>query len=154
MILSDFTLVHNRSFVQPLLPRTVHKRSGMSFGLSSCGYDVRIKQDIILWPFRFVLASTIESFEIPQDVAAVVHDKSTLARRGICVQNTFIEPGWKGFLTLEITNHSWGFRRLFAGQPIAQIVFHRVDRRVSRPYSGKYQDQSDGPTKAIFEVRQ
>lgn len=117
---------------------------GMTFGLSSCGYDVRIAETITMWPMRFVLASTIERFRMPKNICARVLDKSSWARQGICVQNTFIEPGWEGFLTLEITNHRWGFKKLMAGMPIAQIVFEELDQPTDLPYRGKYQNQERG----------
>jgi dCTP deaminase len=88
---------------------------------------------------------------MPTDVIGFVHDKSTLARFGIAVQNTVIEPGWTGILTIELTNHSDEFLWLTAGQPIAQIVFHELDAPTERPYSGKYQNQEAGPQAARFE---
>lgn len=134
--------------VKPLFP-LVDKdyQDGLSFGLSGASYDVRLDQDILLWPGRFVLASTIEEFDMPINLAAVVHDKSSWARRGICLQNTFIDPGFKGWLTLEITNHSLRFRRLRRGVPIAQIVFHVLDKPTILPYAGKYQNQERGAQK-------
>lgn len=117
---------------------------GLTFGLSACGYDVRIAENLTMWPMRFVLASTIEHFKMPNDVCARVLDKSSWARQGICVQNTFIEPGWEGYLTLEITNHRWGFKSIKAGMPIAQIVFETLDKVTETPYRGKYQHQARG----------
>lgn len=72
-----------------------HERSvayGYTFGLSCCGYDVRIAEDYIMWPHRFVLASTVEKFNMPTNVAAVVHDKSSMARVGIAVQTLSSNP--------------------------------------------------------------
>ena len=59
--------------------------------------------------------------------------------------NTVIEPGWRGFLTLELRNMS--NKKIFIpnGCPIAQVVFHRLDQECEKPYSGKYQDQERGP---------
>jgi dCTP deaminase len=98
-----------------------------------------------------MLASTIEHFDMPNDVMAIVHDKSTWARRGVAVQNTVIEPGWRGWLTLEITMHAWRLLRIRSGTPIAQIVFHRLEAPTERSYQGKYQDQRRGPQPAIRE---
>ena len=67
------------------------KEHGVSYGLSEAGYDLRIKQAVTLHPFkRFALASTIEKFDMPRDLVAVVHDKSTWARKGLSVFNTEI----------------------------------------------------------------
>ena len=140
--------IRRRVMVSPFYERT--QVNGLSFGLSTAGYDVRIAEDIWMWPGRFVLASTIEHFDIPDDLLAIVHDKSTWARRGLTVQNTVVESGWKGYLTLELTLHSWRPIRLRAGDPIAQIVFHKLDEPTELPYSGKYQNQPAGPQRARF----
>jgi dCTP deaminase len=137
------------NIVDPFVPYKA-RFNGVSFGLSSAGYDIRIAQDVILFPGRrFILASTIEKFNMPVDIIGIVHDKSTWARRGVAVQNTVIEPGWRGYLTLEITLHRMNFVRIKRGAGIAQIIFHRIDNNVINPYEGKYQDQKYGPVKAI-----
>lgn len=122
---------------------------GVSFGLSEAGYDIRIKQDILLHPFRrFALASAIERFQMPDNLVGVVHDKSTWARRKLSVFNTVIEPGWHGFLTLELVYHGWMPLRIKAGSGIAQVLFHEMV--VPASYSGKYQNQADRPVAAIL----
>jgi dCTP deaminase len=125
--------------------------SGMSYGLSVCGYDLRIKQRIVVKPGDFVLASTIEYFDMPDWIVGIVHDKSSLARMGIALQNTVIESGWKGWLTLEITNHGREEVVLESGQPIAQVLFHALSNPTIKPYDGKYQNQPDEPVGAIHE---
>lgn len=149
MILSAQT-VRRRGIISPFSERTVYQ--GVSYGLSGHGYDVRIAESLELRPGDFVLASTIERFDMPPDLAAVVHDKSTWIRRGLSVFNTVIESGWRGHLTLELTLH--GPLKLFipAGVGIAQILFHRLDEATEQPYAGKYQDQRAGPQPAIFET--
>ncbi len=124
---------------------------GLSFGLSIAGYDIRIDQDLWIMPKGFRLASSLEGFNIPIDLVARVCDKSTWARQGITVQNTVIEPGWKGYLTLEICNHSWFPRKIFRGAPIAQVIFEEVREPNGLGYIGKYQNQPRGPQPARFE---
>lgn len=122
---------------------------GMTFGLGPAGYDVRIAETVSVKPGQFELASTVESFDMPNDVIAQVCDKSSWARRGLAVQNTIIEPGWRGFLTLELTNHNACEPiTIMAGSPIAQIIFMKLDEPTSLPYNGKYQDQGRGPQEA------
>lgn len=123
----------------------------MSYGLGPAGYDIRIAEDLIMWPGRFALASSIEKFRVPDDILGQVTDKSSWARRGITVQNTVIEPGWSGYLTIELVNHSWKFVRIRKGSPIAQILFTRITQNTDRPYNGKYQCQERGPQKARKE---
>lgn len=153
MILSAQT-IRRRCFATGMI-YPFHERSvenGMSFGLSCHGYDVRVAEDLHLTNGSFVLASTIERFGMPFDLCAMVKDKSTLARQGVCVQNTIIEAGWNGHLTLEITKHSLGHLHIPAGSPIAQIVFQLLDEPTEQPYRGKYQDQEAGPQQARLEL--
>lgn len=125
--------------------------NGMSYGLGPAGYDVRIKQSVYLKAGGFHLASTIEHFNMPDDIIATVCDKSSWARIGVCVQNTVIEPGWRGYLTIEITNHTQYDRVIHAGSPICQILFCFLAEPTQMPYDGKYQDQADVEVPAIFE---
>lgn len=137
--------------VDPMLSGKYHKEIGngslVSHGLAEAGYDVRVAQDLFFHPFsRFKLASTIECFYMPKDLVAIVHDKSSWARRGLAVQNTVIEPGWRGWLTLEINYHGWRPLRIPKGTGIAQILFHEL--RNPSSYRGKYQDQGRDPQPA------
>ena len=138
--------------VMPLVP--FHERTvvnGMSFGLSHAGYDVRIAESIMLPAGGFCLASTMEKFVMPNDLIAMVHDKSTWARRGLSLFNTVIEPSWTGYLTLELVNNADMLLQIEAGDPIAQIVFMRLEEPTESPYSGKYQNQEAGPQAARSE---
>jgi dCTP deaminase len=136
--------------VEPFVERSTV--GGMSYGLSSAGYDVRIAEPISLNPGEFALASTMERFKMPNHLIGIVHDKSTWARRGLAVQNTVIEPGWEGYLTLELTNHNpYEVIGFDTGWPVAQIVFHLLDQPTDQPYTGKYQNQEAGPQEARYE---
>lgn len=101
-----------------------------------------------LKPGEFALASAVEEFQMPDDLLGVVHDKSSWARRGLTLQNTVIEPGWRGFLTLELTNHGKDLLWLHRGVGICQVIFHVLDEPTYHPYNGKYQDQQAGPQEA------
>lgn len=146
-VLSGLTLREIRP-VEPFIePIRIH---GMTAGVSHAGYDIRVSQNVMLAPGAFALASTVEHFDMPKDVLGIVHDKSTWARKGLSVFNTVIEPGWRGFLTLELVLHSNKGLLIEEGSPIAQVVFHRLDQPVGG-YDGKYQDQPDRPVAAILE---
>lgn len=137
---------------------------GTSYGLGEAGYDIRIKQAIHFGyndrtqiryvqvrgedpqGGRFALASAIEEFQMPYNLTGIVHDKSTWARRGLSVFNTVIEPGWSGFLTLELVYHGNGELIIPAGAGIAQVMFHMLSDRAA--YNGKYQNQEDRPVPA------
>lgn len=138
--------------LKPLDPMIDEKRKekGMSWGLSEAGYDIRIKDEVILKPWkRFSIASSLERFTMPDNLLGVVHDKSTWARQGLSVFNTVLEPAWEGWLTLELVYHGERLLRIEAGSPIAQVLFHEVKHPAH--YSGKYQNQPDKPVKAILE---
>ena len=123
------------------------KANGVSHGLGEAGYDIRVKQDIILdINKRFKIASAIEEFDMPDNLVGVVHDKSTWARRGLSVFNTVIEPGWKGFLTLELVYHGDSRLTIQAGSGIAQVLFSETVESIA--YTGKYQNQEDEPVHA------
>lgn len=153
MILSGSSIAE-KNIINPFNERTTHE--GMTFGVGPAGYDVRVEFDEkgeqhnrVLLPQETLLASTIERFTMPRDVMGIVHDKSSWARKFLTVQNTVIEPGWCGWLTLELINHSSENIVLRRGMPIAQVVFHRVDKMLAKGYTGKYQDQRRGPVAAI-----
>lgn len=127
------------------------RRHGRSYGLSSASYDVRLAHDLWVFPGWGRLGHIIEHIRMPNDVAGQVKDKSTNARLFILVQNTWIDPGWEGFLTVEITRlRPWPVY-LRAGTPIAQIVFNQLDEPTVMPYGGKYQRQPFRPTQPILE---
>lgn len=149
--------------LEPCHPRTAE--DGYTYGLGPAGYDLRLDlgnqyrqgtdpsawtsdDTRVLRPGEFLLAAAQEHFKMPNWLLGVVHDKSSLARRGVSVFNTVIEPGWRGYLTLEIVNHSREAVTLKQGMGIAQVIFHRCDESVERPYDGKYQDQEAGPVPA------
>lgn len=123
---------------------------GLSYGLTECGYDIRIAQDVTLFlGRRFVLASAIEEFNMPDNLMGRVLNKSTWARLGLDASSTTnIEPGWKGFLTLELTYSGIMPLRIKAGMGIAQVIFEQISVPVQ--YSGKYQNQGNKPTQAKF----
>ena len=136
----------------PIMHMETRKKrfAGVSHGLSEAGYDIRIAQTMWLHPLRkFRLASSIEYFRMPDDLVGVVHDKSTWARRKLSVFNTVIEPGWCGWLTLELVYHGWTPLKLEKGMGIAQVLFSEIESPST--YMGKYQYASDKPQEAIFE---
>jgi dCTP deaminase len=123
----------------------------MTYGVGPAGYDVRVREELELPPGGFSLASTVEHFDMPRDLLGIVHDKSTWARMGLALQNTVVEAGWRGWLTLELTNHGRDTLRIKAGSPIAQIILHLLDEPTEAAYAGKYQDQKPAAQAAILE---
>jgi len=123
-------------------------KGSREFNVGPCSIDIHLDQDAILWPFVCKICSISEYLTIPTDMMACIHDKSTLARQGISVQNTIAQPDWCGFLTLEITLNRFLPLRLKKGTKIAQVIFHKLDEPTAMPYEGKYQYQPNFPVKA------
>jgi dCTP deaminase len=90
----------------------------------------------VIHPGEFVLGRTQEWVELPDDLVARIEGKSSLGRLGLIVHATagFVDPGWKGTLTLEITNLTRVPIILWPGKPIAQLSFMTLDRPAERPY--------------------
>lgn len=155
--------IRRRNIFTPFVDRTMHDPTQTTYGCGAASYDVRLAEDVILYSNVLTLASTVEHFTMPNDVCGIVHDKSSLARIGVLVQNTFIDPGWNGYLTLELTYHSMQppdhpyspkpvTLELKLGTPIAQIVLHQLDQVTQKPYEGRYQDQERGPQGSVSNI--
>jgi dCTP deaminase len=166
--------------VLPMIyPFVDHKEvlNGKSYGLTAASYDIRIAEDLVLgpdpgkWLLKHVrnhgrlhmeefiklkpakaLASTIEQFAIPNNVRAVVCDKSSFARVFVSAFNTLFDPGFHGYGTLELVNHGDEEVVIHAGDPICQITFDWLDEPTILPYNGKYQNQEAGPQEARYEM--
>ncbi len=124
---------------------------GMSYGLGPASYDFRIDQDLTIPSGGFKLCSTVERVRIPNFIAARVCDKSSWARLGLVVQNTHFDPGFQGYPTIELTNHSKKTIKIKCGMPICQFVFEYLDYPTQKPYRGKYNYQPAKPVEAIYE---
>jgi dCTP deaminase len=93
-------------------------------------------EPFVIHPGEFCLGRTQEWVELPDDLVARIEGKSSLGRLGLIVHATagFVDPGWKGTLTLEITNLTRVPIILWPGKPIAQLSFMTLDRPAERPY--------------------
>jgi dCTP deaminase len=110
----------------------------------------------ILHPGEFVLGQTLEWVELPNDLVSRLEGKSSLGRLGLLIHSTagYVDPGWKGNLTLELSNVANLPIALYFGMKIGQISFFRMSSPVERPYGSpslgsKYQGQSE-PTASAF----
>lgn len=135
--------------IDPFVERGV--QNGKSFGLSACTYDCRILDGLIIPVGQSRLASTIERFCFPNNICGSVIDKSSWARVFVTAFNTHLDPGWEGFLTVELANLGTEAAIFEPGDPLCQIKFEWLDEPTELPYSGKYQRQEAGPQKARHE---
>lgn len=110
----------------------------------------------VLHPGEFVLGQTLEWVELPDDLVARLEGKSSLGRLGLLIHSTagYVDPGWKGNLTLELSNVANLPIALYQGMRIGQISFFRMSGPVERPYGSpelrsRYQGQAE-PTASAF----
>ena len=142
------------------------REGGISFGLSSYGYDLRVADEFriftnvnstvvdpkkfderslvkvdsdvcIVPPNSFALARSVEYFKIPRDVLTICVGKSTYARCGIIVNVTPFEPEWEGFVTLEISNTTPLPARIYANEGLCQILFFQSDEQCETSYKDR-----------------
>jgi dCTP deaminase len=113
-------------------------------------------EPFILHPGEFVLGQTLERVTLPDDLVARLEGKSSLGRLGLLIHSTagFVDSGFSGNLTLELSNVANLPITIFHGMPIGQISFMRMDGPVERPYGrddtgSKYQGQAE-PTASRF----
>ena len=163
MILSDKTLMkmldEHTLIVDPLeigqiQPASIDIRIGntncivedSSSGIINLDDEISYKQitaeKYILLPGQFVLATTMEYFELPDNLTAFVEGRSSLGRMGLFIQNAgWVDPGFKGEITLELFNANRCAIELNAGRRVGQLVFAQLDKDALHPYRGKYQGQ-------------
>ncbi len=162
-----------KGMIEPFEKGQVRK-DVISYGLSSYGYDIRVADEFkvftninntvidpknfdsnsfvtvknnvcIVPPNSFALARTIEYFRIPENVITICLGKSTYARCGIIINVTPFEPGWEGFVTLEISNTTPLPAKIYANEGIAQVLFFEGDGPCEISYrekKGKYMGQT------------
>src|SRR6478609_11139153 len=93
-------------------------------------------EPFVIHPGEFCLGRTLEWVELPDDLVARIEGKSSLGRLGLIVHATagFVDPGWKGTLTLELNNLTRVPIRLYPHLLIAQLSFMALDQPAERPY--------------------
>src|SRR3954451_6570140 len=117
-------------------------------------------EPFILHPGEFVLGQTHEWVELPDDLVARLEGKSSLGRLGLLIHSTagYADPGWKGNLTLELSNVASLPIALYFGMRIGQISFFKMSSPVERPYGSealgwRYQGQLEPTASAIHVDR-
>jgi dCTP deaminase len=157
-------MAREHRMIEPFAERQV--REGISYGVSSYGYDIRVADEFkiftnvnstivdpkrfdeqsfvdftgdvcIVPPNSFALARTVEYFRIPRNVLTLCLGKSTYARCGIIVNVTPFEPEWEGTATLEISNTTPLPAKIYANEGIAQVVFFEATEVCETSYADK-----------------
>ncbi len=176
MILSDKTILRMleeqslRIFPldqEQIQPASVDIRLGNTFsivedtssGIITLENEIRYKtiqsDTYLLLPNQFVLATTMEYFELPDNLTAFVEGRSSLGRMGLFIQNAgWVDPGFHGEITLELYNANRCAIELKAGRRVGQLVFAQMDQTALRPYRGKYQGQKGATGSKVFMDRE
>lgn len=172
MILSDQTILKmlkaQTLIIEPLeigqvQPASVDIRLGNTFSVvedSATGiidlekemqYKTITSDTYLLLPNQFVLATTMEYFDLPNDLTAFVEGRSSLGRMGLFIQNAgWVDPGFRGEITLELYNANRCAIELKAGRRVGQLVFAKMDDIALNPYHGKYQGQKGATGSKVF----
>ncbi len=172
MILSDKTIMKmlddGTLGIEPLVqtqiqPASVDIRLGNTFSVvedsptgmitleSEISYKTITTDTYILLPGQFVLATTMEYISLPDDLTAFVEGRSSLGRMGLFIQNAgWVDPGFKGEITLELFNANRCAIVLRSGRRVGQLVFAKMDAPALKPYNGKYQCQTGATGSRVF----
>ncbi len=166
-------MAKEKAMISPFVEKQM-RENVISYGLSSYGYDVRIADEYkiftnlnsttvdpklfdpqsfvdfkgpicVIPPNSFALGRTVEYFKIPRQIMTICVGKSTYARCGIITNVTPLEPGWEGFVTLEISNTTPLPAKIYSNEGIAQLLFFESDEACLASYAdkqGKYQGQT------------
>ena len=102
-------------------------------------YDLRAAEETVLSRGECTLVASIERVELPHDLAATLRCRSSLARRGVLLGGGFVDPGFRGQLTLCLTNTGREPVTLAEGDRVVQMILQEV-RNGDRLYRGRYQD--------------
>ena len=162
-MLKEKTLVITPLEESQIQPASVDIRLGDTFSIvedSSTGiidmaqkisYKTIKSDTYVILPGQFVLATTMEYFELPDDLTAFVEGRSSLGRMGLFIQNAgWVDPGFKGEITLELFNANRCAIELKAGRRVGQLVFAEMDQPALNPYNGKYQGQTGATGSRVF----
>jgi len=154
-----------KGMIKPFEDRQVRK-GGISYGLSSYGYDIRIADEFkiftninttivdpksfdprsfvdyqgevaVIPPNSFALGRSVEYFKIPRNVLTICVGKSTYARCGVITNVTPFEPEWEGYVTLEISNTTPLPAKIYANEGIAQVLFFESDESCETSYADR-----------------
>ena len=172
MILSDKTIwqmIGDKALViepikkDQIQPASVDVRLGDTFSIvedsptgvitldSETNYKTIKTNTYVLLPGQFVLATTMEYFELPNDLTAFVEGRSSLGRMGLFIQNAgWVDPGFRGEITLELFNANRCAIELKSGRRVGQLVFAKMDNTALNPYKGKYQGQRGATGSRVY----
>lgn len=166
-VMSDTWIIEmcqKHEMIKPFAEKQV--REGISFGVSSYGYDISLSDEfkifdstlvneldpkkdssehfqdfkgssVLIPPNSFILARTKEYFKIPRNILTICPGKSTYARNGVIVNVTPFEPEWEGYATISLSNTTPVPVRVYANEGIAQLIFLKAEQECLTSYKDK-----------------
>ena len=108
--------------------------------LNGAGYDLRLNMDVTIPAGKQELVATLEKVELPTDLVATLHIRSSLARAGIIASLALVDPGFRGQLTISLYNAGIEPCSMKKGDKFVQMVVHLLGMKTQHPYEGRYQD--------------
>lgn len=173
MIISDSTIKNlikrNKLIIEPfedylLQPASIDLRLGSDYLKidenqmeimtleDKLNYNEINSEEIVIPPHSFLLATTEEYIELPNNLTAFVEGRSSIGRMGLFIQNAgWVDPGFAGKITLELFNANRLPIKLKAGRRICQLVIAEMDKPAEFPYQGKYQGQDTAVGSKVFQ---
>ncbi|MEK7556477.1 MAG: dCTP deaminase [Patescibacteria group bacterium] len=132
-----------RPFIDPLNPETTRDMTEE--------ITISRKEPYVVQPGEFVLASTLEWVEIPDNLSARIDGRSSLGRLGLVIHSTagHIDAGFKGVITMELTNVGMMPILLYPNMRVCQLVFEQLSSRVDQPYTKKPGAKYFGKKRAV-----
>lgn len=115
--------------------------------LQPSSYDLRSAEDIVLKKGALTLVPTMEFVSLPADLCATLWGRSSFGRKGVVLGAGYIDPGFRGNLTLCMTNLGPEDIQITKGMRVIQMLIHPVEGEVENAYNGNYQD-SHGAVKS------
>ena len=143
-----------------IFKKTDHPLINVREPCDDCTQLIQVEGDepFVIRPGEFVLANTLETITLPDDLVARLDGRSSLGRLGLLVHATagYVDPGWSGKLTLELANAAQMPIAVYCGMKICQISFLRLSTPVERPYGSpglgsKYQGQQEPTPSRIHQ---
>jgi dCTP deaminase len=166
-LLDDKTLVIEPLVAQSIQPASVDCRIGNHFlvvestqeGIIKMNSEIKyrevISESMLIPPHSFLLAMTQEYIELPHNLTAFVEGRSSIGRMGLFIQNAgWVDPGFKGNITLQLYNANSLPIEVQAGRRVCQLVLCKMDQAALKPYAGKYQGQRVSTGSRVFKDKE
>lgn len=143
-------IIKGGAYIQVDSEKELGKRKGVKTRVVA-EFVEGVTQEITIKPGEYYLAQTYEELETPPDLMPLVHPRTSLFRAGLLLLNSKTDPGYKGRLTMGLTNLSPFPVKLQMGARICNIIFHKIKGKTT-PYRGQHQGGRVSPKKVERQV--